>query len=221
MTIQEIFSGAFTPAKWQALGRYLMAGKIRGGVGIRVMESALGVIISAAVRRGGGGGSGGLDSICYFGEIINYSETDGSDSSETAKKGIRGGYVEAGNKTWRVPNREINLGASGVFPVWLRIAITANTDADDVATLSGIKTSERPTWEHGEGSEDYEDKVIPEIFPLIDPGAGVAIVPIGVLTIADGVATLERTGCGNIIITHCPGNLTHIRGPVGSDSISV
>ncbi|MES2923681.1 MAG: hypothetical protein V4819_19155 [Verrucomicrobiota bacterium] len=172
-------------------------------------------------KRTGGGSSAAPAGPCYFGEIISYTEeTEDSDSSGTPKTGIRGGYLEAGDKIWNVPNREIDLGASGVFLVWIRVAITANTDSTHVATLSGLETSEEPTWENGDGSDDYEDKVIPNPFPTSAPGDGVAIVPIGILTIADGAATLARTGCGNIIIDHCPGTLSHHRGPVvvGSDS---
>lgn len=169
-----------------------------------------------------GGGSGSSSPPCNFGEIISYSETEGSDSSETAKRGIRGGYLEAGANIWNVPNLEINLAVSGVKIIWLRIPVIANTDADDVATLSGLASSEIPTWESADGSDEYESKVIPNPFPLTSPGAGVAIVPIGTLTVADGSARLTRTGCGNIIIDHCPGVLSHHRGPVvtGSDSTS-
>ncbi|MEO5712158.1 MAG: hypothetical protein ABIT37_01610 [Luteolibacter sp.] len=171
----------------------------------------------ARLRRRIRGGSAAAAGPCPFGEIITY--TEGTDSDSESKTGIRGGYLKAGKKYWRVPNWE-GPAEDGKYPVWLRIDVTANTDSTNVATLSGLKTSERPTWEHGEESDDYEDQVIPDQFPTSDPGAGVSIVPLGVMTVADGKKTLDRTGCGNIHLTHCPGVLDYYRGPTGSDSDS-
>ncbi|MEO5915558.1 MAG: hypothetical protein ABIS50_15095 [Luteolibacter sp.] len=194
---------------------YMRANMPKAGPGIEVSRSSSGTIISLKQKPGGTV----TTSTCPFGEITTYSV--GSDSDATTKTGIRGGWIKAGKKNWRLTNREINLEADGVFPVWIEIIVTANTDADNIATLSGLKTSERPTWEHGADSDaDYGDSTIPDQFPTTAPGHGVLIVPIGMLTVKDGKATLAAIACGHIIATHCPGTLDHYRGPVvvGSDS---
>lgn len=170
------------------------------------------------VRKIRGGAANGP---CPFGEIIQWQETEGE--TPVTKTGIRGGYVEAGNRIWNVQPKPVNLATPGEWIVWLRIEVTANTDATNSTTLSGLKTSLEPTWETESSSGQYEAKVIPEIFPEIDPGSGVAIIPIGVLTVLDGAASIVPTGCGHIIVDHCPGVLTHHRGPVEivADSQSV
>lgn len=167
----------------------------------------------------GGGGAGSVPGICPFGEIISYSETDGSDSSATSKTGIRGGVLVAGDKTWNVPHRAIDLSETGEFLIWIKVLVTANTDPEGIAVLSGLKTSEEPTWENGSASDDYEVKIIPVIFPTSAPGSGVLIVPVGILTVEDDKATLVPAGCGNITATHCPGVLDFVRGGTigGSD----
>lgn len=170
----------------------------------------------------GGGGGGASTGPCNFGEIYTYSDGSGSDSADL-KTGIRGGNVRAGAKTWDMNDEpfEIDLTTPAAYPVWLRIPVTVNANSTGIATLSGIATSEKPTWQHGtSSSDDYEDTVTPAAFPTGGDAAGVLIVPIGHVTVAGGVATLARAGCGDITATHCPGNLDHYRGHVADVSIS-
>ena len=75
---------------------------------------------------------------CPFGQIVTWVE------EETLKTGIRGGVVYAGDKVWNVPNKEINLDATGTFLVWLEIGVKANVE--DEVLLPGLKTSTEPEW---------------------------------------------------------------------------
>lgn len=58
MTLEEIFTGATSAEKWRELGKYLRTTRIKGGVGIRVMQNNIGTIISGG-SRGGGSSVGG------------------------------------------------------------------------------------------------------------------------------------------------------------------
>jgi hypothetical protein len=170
----------------------------------------------------GGGGGGTSAGPCHFGEIYTYSEDSGSDSGDS-KTGIRGGNIRAGDKTWNLNDEpfEIDLTTPGEYPVWIRIPLTVNTNATNIATLSGVKTSTKPTWGHGAGSsEDYPITTCPAAFPVGGAATGVLIVPIGQVTVAGGVATLASAGCGDITATHCPGTLDHYRGHVAGGSSS-
>lgn len=207
--------GEPTRKDYDDLLRWLRANNVVGIAGGRVVTSPNGkTLIPRLSVSGSGSGQQAASAPCYFGEIITYSETEGSGSAETQKTGIRGGYLEAGKKIWNVPNREINLEADGEFMIYIKVRVTANMDTAHSVTLSGLDTSEEPTWEHVGGSDDYPDKTIPKIFPTTEPGKGIAIIPIGKLTIANGAASLLPTGCGNLVVDHCPGVLTHHRGPV-------
>lgn len=175
-----------------------------------------------AFARLGGGGGGSATGPCNFGEIYRYSEGSGSSSADL-KTGIRGGNVKVGAKTWDMNDEpfEIDLTVDCEYPVWLRILVTVNINSTGIATLSGIATSEKPTWQHGtSSSDDYEDTVTPAPFPTGGGASGVLIVPIGHLTVAAGIATLARAGCGDITGTYCPGNLDHYRGHVADVSSS-
>ena len=147
--------------------------------------------------RHGAGSTGNAVSECPFGQITTWVE------GETSKTGIKGGVVYAGDKVWNVPNKELNLEATGSFLVWLEIGVTANIE-DDVL-LPGLETSTEPEWKQvGSSGGNYPDQDIPEA----PEGTGKAIVAIGLLTIKDGSAKLAPAGCGTIRVTHCPGNLT-------------
>ena len=141
--------------------------------------------------------TGAALSDCPFGQIVTWVE------DETAKTGIRGGVVYAGDKVWNVPNKELNLEATGTFLVWLEIGVTANVG--DGVLLPGLQTSTTPEWKQvGSDGGNYPDQTI----PTAPAGTGKAVVAIGLLTIADGAATLSPAGCGTIHVTHCPGSLT-------------
>jgi hypothetical protein len=159
---------------------------------------------------------------CYLGEIYTYTEDSGSDSGDS-KTGIRGGNIKAGDKNWNLNDEplEIDLTINRSYPVWISIALTVNTDAANIATLSGVKTSEKPVWGQGtSSSDDYPVTACPAAFPVGGVATGVLIVPIGQLTVAGGVATLAAAGCGDITATHCPGTLDHYRGHVAGGSSS-
>jgi hypothetical protein len=180
----------------------------------------------AMVDLGSGGGGEAFIGPCNFGEIIQYS-ADGSDSGsgEEAKTGIGGGGIEAGN-IWKMPPYEINLAVDGKRIVWIRIPVVVNLTPLGDATMSGIASSTAPSWESIAYDSDsdvpvtFGDKRVPPIFPAGD-GVGVDIVLIGTVTVESGSATLARSGCGDIIATHCPGNLSHRRGYVGFSDSSV
>jgi hypothetical protein len=159
-------------------------------------------------RRGGRGGA--VDSTCYFGEVITYLV------GETTKTGIRGGTIACGNKNFNVPNKELNLASTGVTLIYLEISVTANNDDDGEILLPGIETSTETTpsgfWKSDPWTAEPVTQYPNNNRPLVTTGVGKIIVPIGKLTIADGAATLEAVGCGNITINHCGGTLTAARG---------
>ena len=159
-------------------------------------------------RRGGRGGA--VDSTCYFGEVITYLV------GETTKTGIRGGTIACGDKNFNVPNKELNLASTGVTLIYLEISVTANNDDDGEILLPGIETSTETTpsgfWKSVSWTAEPVTQYPDNTRPLVTTGVGKIIVPIGKLTIADGAATLEAVGCGNITINHCGGTLTAARG---------
>lgn len=144
---------------------------------------------------------------CPFGEVYTYQVDD-----ET-KTGIRGGWIQAGDKTWFVEPYEIDPETDSDLLYWIEIGVTANTDDDGVAVLSGLETSTEPVWNSGPAGSGYPDTTIPVIFPAgVDPGEGEYIAPIGHLTITDGIiSSLEGRACGNIIVEACPGVLSSRR----------
>ncbi len=162
--------------------------------------------------------SGAVDSICNFGEIITW--LDGA----TTKTGIRGGGIEAGT-IWEMPPYPINLALPGRSIIWIRVPLIVNLTPLGDASMSGIASSTAPSWEslaYDSSTSDpvtFGDKLVPAIFPAGD-GAGVAIARVGILTVVAGSASLEASGCGDIIVTHCPGNLSHRRGSVDTSSSS-
>lgn len=142
---------------------------------------------------------------CYFGEIIDIPDTD------PVEKGIRGGIVYCGDQNWNFDPQEVNLAVNGKWLVYLEIDVEVNRDDDEEIILPGIKTGTKPTgdwdtltWSSG---VDYPDNTNPDV----TTGEGTIIVPLGKLTVQDGVATFDRAGCGNITITQCGGVLSHER----------
>ena len=51
MDFRDIFSGSPTPAKWKALGDFLMGGAMRGGNGVRVRQLGNRTIVSAKRQK--------------------------------------------------------------------------------------------------------------------------------------------------------------------------
>jgi hypothetical protein len=150
--------------------------------------------------------SGGTSvSSCPFGEIVDIPDTD------PVEKGIRGGIVYCGDQNWNFDPQEVNLTVNGKWLVYLEIDVEVNRDDDEEIILPGIKTGTKPTgdwdtltWSSG---VDYPDNTNPDV----TTGEGTIIVPLGKLTVQDGVATFDRAGCGNITITQCGGVLSHER----------
>lgn len=202
MTLDEIFRGAITPSKWRALGAHLARQKITGGVGVRVSQDRFGTIVSAGRKTGGGGISA---SDCPFGEIIAVD-------SGGFTQGIRGGVIYCGDKNFNVPFRGINLASAGTWLIEISLSgIDPATDDDDEIFLSGVVTaSGTPTWAAATytGSENYTNNTN----PATPPGTGAVIIPIGILTVADGAATLAPVGCGNVTVGQCAGILSLARG---------
>jgi hypothetical protein len=184
---------------WNTLVDALGARTPRPSAGLELINTSGGFAYRMRQIASSGGGTDPAE--CPFGEIITWTE------GETTKTGIRGGVIYAGDQVWNVPDKELNLEATGTFLVWIELGVTANIE-DDVL-LPGLLTSTEPVWDKvASVGGDYPDQVI----PIAPDGIGKAVVAIGVLTIEDGSAKLAATGCGTIFITHCLGALSHDRG---------
>jgi hypothetical protein len=150
---------------------------------------------------------GGSISLCNFGKII----TIPAEGETPAGKAIRGGIIHVGDQTLNIEPQELNLASSGVWLVSIEIDCEANRDDDDEVLLPGIVTGSFAGGDWTKtaftGSEDYPSNTAPEL----PSGEGVIHLPIGKLTIADGVAKLEPVGCGNFTVTHCAGTLGYSR----------
>lgn len=204
MDLSDIFSGALSPAKWRALGEYLASGTVRGGTGVRVRTVGGKVILSA--KRGRGSSTSAPADACPFGEVVTTPDSD------PATKSISGGIIFCGDQTWNLDPQLLNLTAAGVWLVSIEVSCEVNRDDDGEILLPGVKTGTRPTgdwtktaWTTG---TDYPDNTPPDA----STGNGTINIPLGKLTIADGAATFEKAGCGNITIEHCAGTLSHTRG---------
>jgi len=158
------------------------------------------------VPAGGRGGGVKASTGCPFGEIITWTV------GETTTTGIRGGTIQAGDKNFNVPNKELNLASTGVTLIYLEISVTANRDDDGEILLPGIETSSETTpsgfWKSASWTAEPVTQYPANTRPLVTTGVGKIIIPIGKLTIADGAASLEAVRCGNIVINHCGGTLT-------------
>ena len=142
---------------------------------------------------------------CPFGEIITVD--DG-----TYTRAISGGVFLCGDKNFNVPYRGIVLATSGSWLVQLTLTgIDPATDDDDQVFLSGIITaSGTPAWGTVAytGTQNYTSNTN----PASPSGTGTIVIPIGILVVASGAATLTPVGCGTIEATQCGGILTHTRG---------
>ena len=154
-----------------------------------------------------GGGTAAASNSCPFGEL----ETNTEDPPVTS---IRGGLLVCGDKNYNVPNQDLVLTTPGQWLVEISVAgVTAATDDDGEIFLPGVitATATDPAWANNAytGTESYTDTTNPT-----SPSAptGTIIIPIGLLTIADGAATLVPTGCGTIRVDQCAGILSHTRG---------
>lgn len=172
---------------------------VNGGI---LKETPNGTIIN--VQKPGVTATSGATA-CPFGEIITVD--DG-----TYTRAISGGVFLCGDKNFNVPYRGIVLATSGSWLVQLTLTgIDPATDDDDQVFLSGIITaSGTPAWGTVAytGSESYTSNTN----PASPSGTGTIVIPIGILVVASGAATLTPVGCGTIEATQCGGILTHTRG---------
>jgi len=188
---------------WNTLVDALAARTPRPSATLEIVSTSGGFSYRA---RQAAASTGAALSDCPFGQIVTWVE------DETTKTGIKGGVIYAGDKVWNVPNKELNLEATGTFLIWLEIGVTANVG--DGVLLPGLQTSTTPEWKQvGSDGGNYPGQTI----PTAPAGTGKAVVAIGLLTIADGAATLSPAGCGTIRVTHCPGSLTAEHSGDGSE----
>ena len=189
--------------------RYLRAITVTGISGGRVQQTPNGTTL--LIKAGTAGGlAGATASVCNFGEIIDVD-------SGGFTKAIRGGVAYVGDKNFNVPWRGINLASAGVWLIELQIDNESNRDDDGEIILPGILTSaetdpatfwEAVSWSAGPPETQYSDNTN----PAASDGLGEIVIPIGKLTVADGVASFEPVACGNITTDQCGGVLSHTRG---------
>jgi hypothetical protein len=202
MNLSDIFSGKITDAKWRALGEYLQGGSISAGPGLRTRRVGNKTVISATRRAGGGGV---IASPCPFGQIISVDD-------ETAfTAGINGGVIHCGDQNWEMSYQGVNLAVSGVWLVYIEVAVEVNRDDDEELLLPGVKTGTRPTGDWGKTPWTDPTDYPANTAPVASTGLGTVILPIGKLTVAAGVARLENTSCGHFTVTHCAGTLGYTR----------
>lgn len=182
---------------------YVMSLRPVAGPGIILRSSRNGTVISLAgvPRTSGGGGASG----CAFGSIIAIT------GSATFTRGIAGGLIVCGDKNFNVPAKGLNLEAAGKWLVSVKLdGISPNTDDDNQIMLPGVETATgSPAWDTKTWTEsaDYDDTT----HPATPAGTGEIVLPVGILTIADGAASLAPVGCGNFTITQCAGSLGFTR----------
>lgn len=189
---------------------FLRASRITGVSGGLLQESPNGTTIRIAAPIYPGIRGGGVVVSCPFGELTTRTEGEG-EAAETITS-IRGGIIYCGNQTWNMDAQDLDMAADGVWLVWITIAVEVNRDDDDEIILPGIETGTRPTGDWDKTAWTTGTDYPANDSPVASTGIGTIRVPIGKLTIADGVATLERAGCGHITIAQCAGTLSHARG---------
>ena len=186
---------------------YVIATRPIPGPGLTARQSSSGVTF--ATVRGPSGPASRQTLPLPFAEIITYVESD------ELTRGIRGGLISAGDKNWHVPHQAINLAVDGEWYVSIPVAITANRDDDDEILLPSIDTSAQPptawtlTAATGAGYPDHTS-------PSVPGGAGTIVCPVGILTVADGVASLEPTGVGGFYLDQIAGGYRIWRNSLGS-----
>jgi hypothetical protein len=112
-----------------------------------------------------------------------------------------GGAVSAGPDNHAVDNFEITTGTNGVTYLWLQVNIKANVT--DGVLLPGLEESLSASVIRG---ASYPSQTIPTAAaPSQD-----AIIPLGMVTVADGAATFRQDGpCSPVQINHCPGSVSY------------
>lgn len=188
------------------LMRYVRSSTVTGIAGGRVQQSPNGTTLFPGKLASQPVTSGAASGLCYFGEIITY------DLAGVSTTGIRGGLIHCGDQNFEVPNQALNLAAPGDWLVYITVQTESNRDDDSEIFLPGIKTGTAPAGTWGRETWTLAATYPPNDLPTVATGLGDIILPIGRLTIADGVATLIRAGCGNFTIGQCAGILSYARG---------
>jgi len=188
---------------WNLLIDALEARTPRPGMGVELIATSGG--FTYRVRRMAGGDGAAESSICPFGEIMDV------DDASSFTQGIRGGLVFCGDKNLNVEYQGINTGEETNLENLIQLKITGIvpvTDDDNEIYLPGIETTNStPVWEYKTVEAGYDDNTNPA-----SPSAtGTIIIPLGKLTVTDGVPTFDATGCGNITIGQCAGILSFTR----------
>ena len=156
-----------------------------------------------------GGSSGGSSSPCPFGSIISIDD-------ETAYvKGIRGGLIICGDRNFNIEYQGLDTDetTNGVWLVQITLSdIECAVDDDGEIFLPGVITStSTPAWALVAWTDptDYGSNTNPA-----SPAAptGSVVIPVGKLTITDGVPSLANVGCGTVTIGQCAGILSVSRG---------
>lgn len=187
MDLETLFSGPFTPSRWQQLGALLKAMRVVPGAGIRVHDDGLHGTIVEAIRPHLSRPP------CPFGAFR-------AAPGDPTKIEIIGGAVTAGASVHLVDPYPIARSTAKDGVIWLSMEFTANSE--DYLILPGIYTSSAPVWNYG---ESYPDQVIPE---CPDPD-GTAIIPIGHIKVEvePWRITFIPSGCGDRVVRHCIGEV--------------
>jgi hypothetical protein len=147
---------------------------------------------------GGGAGTGP----CAFGDVLELPDD---------ARAIVGGVVYCGDKNFNVPRYDLALGTDGDWLVYLELACESNRDDEGEIFLPGIKTSSETS--PGSFWNITTDASYPaNTNPPVSTGIGTIIIPLGSLTITDGVPTFVPTACGQVTVNQCGGTLSHTRG---------
>lgn len=144
---------------------------------------------------------------CPFGELTAI------DDETSYTTGIKGGIVHCGDQNFNVEYYGVDTSTTTNSADLISIKldnIAFSTDDDETYILPGVTTSTgTPSWEVTAWTTgtNYPDN----INPATPTGTATIYVPLGKLTIADGVPTWEPTGCGNITINQCGGIVSSSR----------
>ena len=145
---------------------------------------------------------------CSFGGIV-------LNDDPVNNRAIIGGAITCGDQNFNVANYPFPVKLDGTSDgQWLiEISISGisfNTDDDDSLILPGIETATgTPTWNKitYTGSENYTSNTN----PTTPTGTGTVVLPVGVLNVSGGTATLANTGCGAFLVDQCAGVFSYSR----------
>lgn len=187
---------------WNLLIDALMARTPKPGVGLELVAAPGG--FTFRVRPAATSQS--PSQTCPFGQIISWVSGD----PPVLTTGIRGGAIYCGDQNWSIVPYAIDLETDGAWLVSIAVACEVNRDDDGELLLPNVKTGTEPTawtltaWTEG---TNYPENTQ----PTTADGLGTIVLPVGKLTVANGSATLEPTGCGGFAVGHCAGTLSFTR----------